>query len=114
MEQLILQYYNINKEIIEVLSKNIEEFDYNSLDECIIKKQEIINTIETKEKNFEELRKSLVKYNLMESEKKISLLANEKKDLLKEKMEKINKNRIANNQYNNTFLKNPYFIDNKI
>ncbi|MGL4730140.1 MAG: hypothetical protein ACRCW0_00970 [Clostridium sp.] len=114
MKNVLIECSNINKEIIRVLQQDIENASYDELEELILEKQKLINTLDSKEIDKIELKKYIIELSLIEDEQKIDKLYNERKNAIKDKIRTISKRKNANNSYNSRFNSRAHFINDKI
>lgn len=114
MKEILIECSNINKKILRVLQQDIENASYDGLEELILEKQKLINILDSMNIDKIELRKFITELNLIEDEKAINKLYNERKIAIKDKIRIILKRKTANKSYNSRFTNRAYFINDRI
>lgn len=113
LKSLLLDYKNINDKLIDVLSQNLEDSNYENIQPLLSEKQQIINSINILSYTAEEFSYISKELNIPSSEELLNKLFIEKKELLKEKLIALKQSKAANNEYHSNFYRNIYFINDK-
>ncbi|WP_291580712.1 hypothetical protein [Clostridium sp. UBA6640] len=113
LKNLLLEYENINDKLIKILSKDLEDSNYDNIQPLLSEKQQIINSINVLNYTTEEFSSISKELNIPPSEELLNKLFIEKKELLKEKLIALKQSKAANNEYHSNFYRNIYFINDK-
>lgn len=113
LKSLLLEYKNINDKLIDILSQDLEDSNYDELEPLLSEKQQIINSINVLSYTTEEFSTISKELNIPSSEELLNKLFIGKKELLKEKLIAIKQSKAANNEYHSSFYRNIYFINDK-
>lgn len=110
LEKMLLQYRDITTCII----LNLEKMDYNSVEELVNRRQEVINELNLLNYSKDEFKKIAKDINLLELNEKVATLINEHKVNLKSKMNSISKGNLARKSYDSNFYKNVKIFSKKV
>ncbi len=113
LKSLLLEYKNINDKLIDILSQDLEDSNYDELEPLLSEKQQVINSINVLSYNRREFPIIAKELNIPSSEELLNSLFLEKKELLKEKLIALKQSKAASNEYHSNFYRNIYFINDK-
>lgn len=113
LKSLLLEYKKINDKLIDILSQDLEDSNYDDLQPLVSEKQQVINSINALSYNRMEFPIIAKELNIPSSEELLNNLFLEKKELLKEKLIALKQSKAANNEYHSNFYRNIYFINDK-
>ncbi len=113
LKNLLLEYKNINDKLIDILSQDLEDSNYDELQPLLSERQQVINSINLLNYTTEEFSTISKELNIPASEELLNKLFIEKKELLKEKLIALKQSKAANNEYHSNFYRNIYFINDK-
>lgn len=113
LKKLLLEYKSINDKLIDILSQDLENSNYDELQPLLGEKQQVINSINILNYTTEEFSTISKELNIPSSEELLNKLFIEKKELIKEKLIALKQSKAANNEYHSNFYRNIYFINDK-
>lgn len=113
LKNLLLEYKNINDKLIDILSQDLEDSNYDELQLLLSERQQVINSINLLNYATEEFSTISKELNIPPSEELLDKLFIEKKERLKEKLIALKQSKAANNEYHSNFYRNIYFINDK-
>lgn len=93
---------------------SIKNDDYDALDKLILKRKDIMNFIQEKNYSKDECSSIVDELNILYDQKILSDLVYEKRTELKDKIDNIEKNKIAANSYNKGSFKSAIIFSKKI
>lgn len=96
LSKVLEEYKNCTLELINCLEKE----DYDSLETFFYKRQKVLDELRNSNYTKNELLEMFEKLRLLPYEKKINNLITEKKDKVKENLNKLYQNKKAINMYN--------------
>lgn len=97
------------KEYTLDLIYNLEKHNYDILEEILIKRQAVINDINTLKYTKEEFSKAIEKLEILLYEKKLTVLMAEKREEIKQNINKLNSAKNANHSYNKALYNSKIF-----
>ncbi|WP_027625835.1 flagellar protein FliT [Clostridium lundense] len=111
---IIKEYLQSFKDITIKLIYNVKEDDLDAVDSLMEERQKIIDNIDHMEFSKEEFVDIAKELNIIEYDKELEKVINEKKANIKEEMRKLSTNRNANVNYNKKFYSNSTIFSKKI
>ncbi|SKA72706.1 hypothetical protein SAMN05428976_10134 [Clostridium sp. USBA 49] len=102
------------KKITESLINEIKEENYNSLEDIFNKREIVINTIKKIDYNLEDFKNISSELKLLEMERELNILINEKRQFIVEEINKLKTYKRANNNYQKNFKPDSIFFSKKI
>lgn len=93
---------------------SVQNDEYDALDKLILKRQEILDSISNMNNSKVDYNSLVNDLDILSMEKRLSSLIQEKKIELKDKINKIGKNKKLANSYNKGALKKAVFFSKKI
>jgi len=107
---LLISYNNATKELIECLDND----DFDNLDALLDKRQEIIESIKELNYTNEEFASIAVELDLLEWEKRLNTIMEEKMNDARKELKKAVSGRSISNAYSKSFNVDPVFFNKKI
>ena len=97
IEKILVYYKNITDDIIEMLKKD----DFDSVNDILKKKQDILNKITSMKGKKEDAKILYKKLKIRETENEATELMSSRLCQIKEKLSSISKNKVASSAYTN-------------
>lgn len=113
MEKLrenLIDFQRLTAALINALNKE----DYNALDMIFNEREEIINSIKRLDYVSEDFKKISSELRLSELEDSLNKLLNEKRQSVREQMNRLKASKMANNNYQKSFKSDSMFFSKKI
>jgi len=110
LKELLIQYKNFTSQLIELLEKN----DFDNLESVLDLRQNIIIEVNKIDFDASEFKKISDSISILPLQKKLTLLMNEKKSIVKKQINSLEGSKVANKNYSKGFSIDSLYFNKKI
>lgn len=110
LRESLMNFQRLTAALINILKLE----DYDAIDEVLNEREEIINTVRTLNYNSKDFKRISSELRLSELETVLNKLLNEKRQFVRDQMNKLKTSKMANNNYQRSFKPDSMFFSKKI